>query len=941
MPQVTPLPEPPPDLIDAIKSNHAVAFVGSGLSSAGGAPSWRELLAALIRVAEAQGVDSAQLEAVECLLGQERLVDAATAIRSFLSREAIEDAIVQTFNHPDRRINYTDSHKALLTLNLQAIITTNYDRLLEAALDSSDIVSYSWTSFARALPIRPWQPFILHIHGDIKHNQDIVLSVGDYAVIAGKPAFEYVEKLLSTTVTLWMGYSHSDPDFAFALSPFRFSHSFQIVRRCDTSLISLCIAKRITPILLETYDQIPAFIASLAQKTGARSHKVAAFVGAGAKPKDPATLNPLGLAATNQFLSELLSRLPRQPIDPRVVLLGQERQMDPKELFQIWTAAPVPGIGRKIAIVAPPATGKTVLLSRFAEWLLDQFQPEGIPTPRHLRLFPIILFLTADNLSETVSRESPLWEQVERWAQGPIAGYHEVETRGVLDPWLEKGAVYLLFDGLDEFGARRRGELEDLLWHLSELVSEKGITVLLTCREVFWNQQVRASDKASWEEIGILPFTPEEIERIVPRPGLGRFAYDTDGKPKRGVLNRQLVSFVLALKRGGQSPESFESRYQLFSNWAMYTAVTCGKRFASDVPAEEWLVLFKNTALNLLRHRLLSVPLPGLQGGRSIPYHQIAATGILTPSADGRDVKFYHESINEFFVSWVLVENFWKVLDSAISLDTLSELPLAHVDLDFLQTSLHGFLHEVLGSDYVRNMIKAVERSSFMTGEDRTTNLMRNLVEYVGITFEGGYDTNVVVDWLLGLMRRSELSPVIRYNAARALERIHPRAPKPYFDYMSDWGDRDWRKERNEARGEKLCPWAIRGYYKKKGTDKEGKESEEIVGRRPGKWPALFVLRTAPVDPNLQAHVSKELARMLVDLLERLPSFPPPEPKAGPWRHIDWLLINYSHTWVRWYCADHRDLLKTVRDLAKVNGAGKETIENLFQWVDHKGFRNA
>ena len=78
---------------------------------------------------------------------------------------------------------------------------------------------------------------------------------------------------------------------------------------------------------------------------------------------------------------------------------------------------------------------------------------------------------------------------------------------------------------------------------------------------------------------------------------------------------------------------------------------------------------------------------------------------------------------------------------------------------------------------------------------------------------------------------------------------------------------------------------------------------------------------------------------MLIDLLQRLPGEPPPKPGNEP-RSIDWLLINYSHAWVRWYCPDHHDLLKAVQDLAKENEACMETLENLFEWVGHKGFRN-
>ena len=501
-------------------------------------------------------------------------------------------------------------------------------------------------------------------------------------------------------------------------------------------------------------------------------------------------------------------------------------------------------------------------------------------------------------------------------------------------PWLEAGAVYLLFDGVDEFGARRKGDLDELLAQFSSLVRKYGIKVLLTCREVFWSQQVRLLDKDSWDEIGISPFTPEDVERIVPYPGLGRFAYDSAGKPKRGVLNRLLISFVVALNSDKRSAADFESRYRLYFEWARFVTEQYRVRFKSDIPSADWLVLFKDTALELLRNLAVSVPPPVLPDGRSVPFPQIAATGILVPSADSRGVKFYHESINEFFVSWALVDSFRQVLDHSVDSQLLTGLPLAQVDLDFLQTSLYGFLSESLGSHYLTEMQQAVGRAGLLPCEDRTVRLIRNLVEYVGMVFEEVSDTDATVDWLLGLMRMNELDTVIRYNAARALERIHPWAPRPYFDYMSDWNDRDWSNERNQAEVEKLHPWAVRGYRIKKSKDKE-----ELVGRKPGETPYLAVLRTNPPDPVLQARVSQELGELLIQVLEQLPSLPSPHPEPGTWRPLDLLLINYSYAWVRWYHPVHSALLEQVRKLAKDHGATTETVENLCRWVSHEGFR--
>jgi hypothetical protein len=206
------------------------------------------------------------------------------------------------------------------------------------------------------------------------------------------------------------------------------------------------------------------------------------------------------------------------------------------------------------------------------------------------------------------------------------------------------------------------------------------------------------------------------------------------------------------------------------------------------------------------------------------------------------------------------------------------------------------------------------------------------------MVFEELSDTGATVAWLLALMRMNELDTVIRYNAARALERIHPWAPKPYFDYMSDWNDKDWSKERTQADAEKLRPWAVRGYrVKERYKDEDRKQvKEEIVGRRPGQFPYLAVLRDKPPDSELQARVSSALGGLLIQVLEQLPSLA--RGKHGTWRPVDLLLINYSHAWVRWYHSEHSALIDEVRRLAKKNGATKETIENLCIWVGHEGF---
>ena len=189
--------------------------------------------------------------------------------------------------------------------------------------------------------------------------------------------------------------------------------------------------------------------------------------------------------------------------------------------------------------------------------------------------------------------------------------------------------------------------------------------------------------------------------------------------------------------------------------------------------------------------------------------------------------------------------------------------------------------------------------------------LARNLVEYVGMVYRGGEDCSDVANWLLDLIRSEDLHGDVRYNAARALERCHPYAPKPYFDYMSDWGDQDWEYLRRQTNKNAIRPYAIHAFRVRKGR---------VAPRRPGNWPPIQICPNGLKDASLQKHVSLELGKIILSLLD--------EPKEN-----DWLLINCTFAWVRWYDEAQRRELEEARERAKGKGASNEVVENLKTWV--------
>jgi hypothetical protein len=90
------------------------------------------------------------------------------------------------------------------------------------------------------------------------------------------------------------------------------------------------------------------------------------------------------------------------------------------------------------------------------------------------------------------------------------------------------------------------------------------------------------------------------------------------------------------------------------------------------------------------------------------------------------------------------------------------------------------------------------------------------------------------------------------------------------------------------------------------------------------------------MNAGLQGRVSGQLGELILGLLRQRP--PVSGGEGNPDRDLKWLLINYTHAWVRWYHPKDKGALAKARALAQ-GKAGAEVLENLRDWVDHTEFR--
>lgn len=203
--------EPLVHWIRAAREQPPVLFVGAGLSRTAKAKesspgkkmmSWWELTQSLKRELgeSANGDDSLWIaEKFRCLFGQ-------YALHTKL-REAVPDSYVEP----------GPEHFALRRVNWHAVLTLNYDTLLERALQDASarsIVSVISQEQAVRVTARSCLP-VIHLHGHIEHASTIVLTLEDFRSYPENRAvfLTLARQLLLQHPVLFLGFGANDPNF--------------------------------------------------------------------------------------------------------------------------------------------------------------------------------------------------------------------------------------------------------------------------------------------------------------------------------------------------------------------------------------------------------------------------------------------------------------------------------------------------------------------------------------------------------------------------------------------------------------------------------------------------------------------------------------------------------------------------------------------------------
>jgi hypothetical protein len=154
-------------------------FVGSGLSSMAGYPTWAELVGLLVEAA--RKIPYARIGGLEEFEQKNDYFTLAEFARSSLGASQYT-ALLR--DHLGKPCKPTAAHELIAATNYRGLITTNFDRLIETTITQSrhwtpsTFTPESIESVATAL----YNPdfFIFKLHGDIGSAGSIVLTNRDY-----------------------------------------------------------------------------------------------------------------------------------------------------------------------------------------------------------------------------------------------------------------------------------------------------------------------------------------------------------------------------------------------------------------------------------------------------------------------------------------------------------------------------------------------------------------------------------------------------------------------------------------------------------------------------------------------------------------------------------------------------------------------------------------
>jgi SIR2-like domain len=197
------------ELLEAIKNDKLVIFVGSGLSKRFDFPDWKGLVAKILK--ELSDKDSSYEDLIPVLnngfFSEIEILDKVLEMDS-LNKKLVYEILIDTFEK-DLSSMDLNNQKKIGELSGK-IITTNYDNALETALPTS----------RKIIPANNYHianmdnndNFIFKVHGCIENPENCILFSSDYKnlYLEKTAAVERLKNIISDKTILFIGFSFND-----------------------------------------------------------------------------------------------------------------------------------------------------------------------------------------------------------------------------------------------------------------------------------------------------------------------------------------------------------------------------------------------------------------------------------------------------------------------------------------------------------------------------------------------------------------------------------------------------------------------------------------------------------------------------------------------------------------------------------------------------------
>jgi len=190
-------------LFKAIRNEDVVLWVGAGFSRYAGYPAGASLKDILY-----SSLSSSDKKAVTKNAPLAQLVDEIITIQ-LGSRQYINDILLQLYRAKPLS---TETHDLLAKIpHIKYIVTTNYDTMIENAIQNSHVVVHS-----KDIAYTHGKVPVYKIHGDLKDLDSIILGSKDYRHFFNKEndslMWDTIKSLAAKHTILFVGYGFEDPN---------------------------------------------------------------------------------------------------------------------------------------------------------------------------------------------------------------------------------------------------------------------------------------------------------------------------------------------------------------------------------------------------------------------------------------------------------------------------------------------------------------------------------------------------------------------------------------------------------------------------------------------------------------------------------------------------------------------------------------------------------